>query len=135
MSLTQQTLIRLPKIKAGLLQRLSYEKIGEECGVTEKTIDRDVAAWTQTDDFLNWIRSVWLDKYRKVDDVEAFRQATKIMIKTIIARAEARVDIREEKHVTEEININVFSDDEKSILDKAARILDEKSRREPDSIH
>lgn len=124
---------RLPKIKLGLLQRKTREEIGLMCHVTERTIRRDIQQWVVTEDFFNWIREVWLDKYRTVDDIEAFRQATKIIIKTMIAKAEMKAEIHEKKEVT--INLKVFSDDDKSILDKAAAILNRKSKGESATIH
>jgi len=96
--LPRQTQIRLSKIKVGLLERKTREEIGADCNVSERTIRRDIEIWTKTPDFLNWIREVWLDKYLKVDDVEVFRQATKIMIRTIPQQAELR-DIKEIREI------------------------------------
>jgi len=98
LELPRQTQIRLPNIKVGLLERKTREEIGAKCHVSEKTIRRDIEVWTKTPDFLNWIREVWLDKYQKVDDVEVFRQATKILIRTIPQQAEVR-DIREIREI------------------------------------
>jgi len=113
LELPQQTQIRLPKIKIGLLERKTREEIGNLCHVSEKTIRRDIQSWTKTDDFLLWIREVWLDKYQKVDDVEAFRQATKILIRTIPQQAEIKsleeireiklLWIKDESHLTNQI--------------------------------
>jgi len=48
-----------------------------------------------------------------------------------------KMEVKEEitEAVKVEIDLSVYSDDEKSILDKAARILDSKSKREFTSIH
>lgn len=99
--LSTQTNLRLPKIKAGILAKKTRTQIGDDCGVSERTIRRDITDWTKTDDFLRWAREVWIHYLRKVDDVEAFRQATKIVVKTIPAQAEIKEEIKvEEKHVT-----------------------------------
>lgn len=133
LELPQQLQVRLPKIKVGLLQRKTREEIGAMCQVTERTIRRDIHQWVKTEDFVKWIREVWLDKYRTVDDVEAFRQATKIMIKDIVSRAEMKATIHERKEVT--IDLSLYSDEDKSILDKAAAILNRKSKRDFREIH
>ena len=131
--LSQQTQVRLPKIKLGLLQRKTREEIGVDCQVTERTIRRDITDWVKTEDFVKWIREVWLDKYRTVDDVEAFRQATKIMIKDIVSKAEMKAEIHEKQEVS--IDLSLYSDDDKSILDKAAAILNRKGKGESTEIH
>jgi len=124
-TLSQQTQTRLPKIKYGLLQRQTRQQIGVDCHVTEKTIRRDIQAWTKTDDFLDWIREVWLDKYAKVDDVEAFRQATKILIKTLPQYSETKIDVHE--RIEEYVKIDV-TENEDEILSKAAAILARKDK-------
>jgi len=98
LELPRQVQIRLPTIKIGLLERKTRAEIGQDCHVSEKTIRRDIETWTKTSDFLNWIRQVWLDKYQKVDDVEVFRQATKILIRTIPQEAEFR-DVKEIREI------------------------------------
>ena len=136
MSLSTQTLKRLPKIKAGLLKGLNRDEIGRECGVTEKTIDRDIKAWLQTGLFEQWLREEWLRLHNIIiqhNPVEAYRQLTKLLGKTLVQRIEAYEQISLTEKV--KIDVNVFSDDEKAILDRAARILEAKSKRKPDSIH
>ena len=89
MSLSTQTKIRLPKIKKGLLQGLSSEEIGIECGVTEKTIDRDKQAWYESGDFEVWLRAEWVRYHILVghmDPVEVYRQLTKLVGKQIAQR-------------------------------------------------
>lgn len=99
LELSNATQIRLPKIKEGLLQKKTRKDIALNCNVSRKTVTRDIQSWIKTPDFLNWIKEVWLDKYLKVDDVEAFRQATRILIRTIPQQAEFRniEEIREIK--------------------------------------
>jgi len=93
--LSTQTNLRLPKIKAGILAKKTRTQIGDDCGVSERTIRRDITDWTKTDDFLRWAREVWIDYLSKVDDVEVFRQATKIIIKTIPTQAEIKEEYTE----------------------------------------
>jgi len=122
LELSNVTQIRLPLIKEGLLKKETRQQIATVCKVSRRTITRDIQSWIKTDDFLHWIREVWLDKYRKVDDVEAFRQATKILCRTLVQKVEEKVEVKErielvELHVTE---------DEDSILNRAASILNRK---------
>ena len=92
LELSTQTNLRLPKIKAGILSKKTRTQIGDDCGVSERTIRRDITDWTKTDDFLRWAREVWLHYMQKVDDAEVFRQATKIMVKTIPTQAEIKTE-------------------------------------------
>lgn len=132
MSLSKQTLTRLPKIKSGLLQKMTREQIGLQCHVTEKTIDRDVKAWVRTPDFEQWLKELWLEEYSKIDDVEVFRAVTKLLGKMVTQKIEATTTTT----IDERVTINV-TEDEDSILNRAASILNKKLPRtkKSDSIH
>lgn len=121
--LPRATQIRLPKIKLGLLQKKTREEIGVICHVSEITILRDIKKWTRTDDFPEWIKEVWLDLYTKVDNLEAFRQATRILVKSLTTRIEAKAEITEKKVI--EVDV---TEDEDKILSLAAKILERKTR-------
>lgn len=100
MSLSTQTLKRLTTIKQCLRQGLNREQIGGKCGVTEKTIDRDMRAWVKSGLFDIWIREEFLDLHhyvRDADPIEAYRQIVKLVGKSIVRRIEEKVDIREIK--------------------------------------
>jgi len=126
MSLPTQTLKRLPRIKANLLRGLNYEQIGEKCGVTEKTIDRDVKVWVDSGLFEVWIKEEWLRLHAIIiheDPVEAYRQISKLLSRMVTRKAEIK---REEKiEVIERVELSV-TEDEDAILSKAALILDRK---------
>jgi len=95
MSLTPQTRKRLPKIKAGLLKGDNYTIIGEACGVTEKTIDRDVKAWLQSGDFEDWLKTQWIELHGRIlaeDPTEAYRQTSRLVTKMITQRQEIRTE-------------------------------------------
>ena len=96
MSLSRQTLKRLPIIKAGLLKGLNYTQIGQQCGVTEKTIDRDIKAWVQSGDFERWLREEWLRLHAIIinqNPEEAYKQLSKLLGKTLVRRIEAKTEI------------------------------------------
>ena len=104
MSLTPQTLRRLPKIKQGLLRGDNYTTIGQTCGVTEKTIDRDMQAWVESGDYEKWIKTEWTIRYAEFINnpklkFEAFRNLTKLVTRMITKRIEAHTveEIREIK--------------------------------------
>jgi hypothetical protein len=104
MSLSMQTLKRLPTIKQGLLEGLNYTTIGKKCGVTERTIDRDVHAWLESGQFETWIKQEWLRLHNIVlrkHPVEAYKQITRLLGQTLTRRMEVKEEIKvEEKHVS-----------------------------------
>jgi len=134
MSLSKQTLTRLPKIKAGLVKRLNREQIGAQCRVTEKTIDRDIRKWVTTDDFERWLKELWLAEYYKIDDVEVFRAVTKLLAKMITQKIEAKAEITERLEASIRLEV---TEDEDSILNRAASILDKRlsGKKQPAKIH
>jgi len=102
MSLSTQTQKRLPKIKAGLLKGLNYSQIGSQCGVTEKTIDRDIYKWLNTGDFETWLKEEWVRLHNMIiheNPTEAYRQVTKILGRMVTRKVEAHSieEIREIK--------------------------------------
>jgi len=138
MELSTQTLKRLPTIKHSLLTGLTTQQIGDKLGVTEKTIDRDLKAFRQSGEFEAWLKEEWMRLHHiiiKQNPTEAYKQITRLIGQTITRRIEARTEIEKTVTTKHEININVYNDDEKSILDKAAQLLDRKSKRESTSLH
>jgi hypothetical protein len=131
------TLIRLPKIKTGLMEGKTYAEIGGECDVTLKTIYRDVQVWTQTPDFDQWLDAEWVrlkTKAEREDFMEVFRQLTKLKAKRITQKFEAKTEVTE--RLEARIHLDV-TEDEDRILNRAASILDKKLRAKtkPQSIH
>jgi len=89
--LPKATLRRLSAIKAGLLKGDNYETIGVACGVTEKTIQRDIKAWLQSGDFWDWIKTQWIELHVKItakDPKEAYKQLTKLFGKMVTQKQE-----------------------------------------------
>lgn len=98
MSLSTQTLKRLPTIKSGLLKGFSYKDIGRNCGVTEKTIDRDVQAWYRSGEYESWLWQEWLRLHALVlkdGAVEPYRQVTKLITKMITRKMEVKEEYTE----------------------------------------
>jgi len=86
MSLSIHTLKRLRTIKKGLLDGLTRDQLGDICGVTEKTIDRDMMAWFESGLFEIWIKEEWLRHHlivSKKDPVEVYKQLTKLLGHTL----------------------------------------------------
>ena len=95
MSLSTQTQKRLPKIKAGLLTGLNYMQIGSKCGVTEKTIDRDMQAFVESGEFETWIKLEWATLYAELHKNPEmkwgiFSQLTKLLGKMLTRKAEIK---------------------------------------------
>lgn len=129
--LTEQTQVRLPKIKAGIMQRKTREQIGLNCHVSERTIRRDIEAWVRTPDFEEWLNEAWLNEYQYVDHSEAFRALTSLMGKKITRKIEAKTEVTERFEGI--IHLDV-TEDEDSILNKAANILDKRLSEKKESV-
>jgi len=104
MSLSTQTQKRLPKIKAGLLTGLNYTQIGSKCGVTERTIDRDISSWLESGLFETWIKEEWVRLHKQIihdDPTEAYRQVSKLVSRMLTRKAEVKstAEITETKRI------------------------------------
>lgn len=131
MSLSTQTLKRLPKIKDGLIKGLNRTQIGQSCGVTEKTIDRDMGTWVQSGLFETWIKEEFLRLHPIIlkDYPEtAYREVARLVGKMLTRRME----LKEEVKIEETVTLNV-TETEDQILSKAAAILNRKTK--PHKIH
>jgi DNA-binding transcriptional regulator LsrR (DeoR family) len=100
MSLTTQTLKRLPYIQQGLHEGLNRQQIGQACGVTEKTIDRDMNAWVESGLFEIWIKKEFVETYpdiKREDKVLAFQEIAKLVGKMLTRKIERKeqIDIRQ----------------------------------------
>ncbi len=105
MSLSRQTLKRLPTIKESIRKGLNRTQIGAKCGVTEKTIDRDMTKWIDSGLFEIWIKEEFLDLHhyaRDNDPMEAYREIARMVGKMLTRKIEAHTveELKvEEKHV------------------------------------
>jgi len=127
MSLTTQTLKRLPYIQQGIHEGLSREQIGQSCGVTEKTIDRDMNAWVESGLFEIWIKKEFVETYpdiKREDKVLAFQEIAKLVGKMLTRKIERKEQIA----ISEEIVTVNVTENEDEILSKAAAILSRKDR-------
>lgn len=123
-------------------QRVPYKYIAKELGVAEITIKRDVH-WIRQQVDLPSIQKLVAEKVLKALDNCDTKEDKEIILRTGLSflgkgltqkvEAHSIAEVHERKEIA--IDISVLSDDEKSILDKAARILDRKSKRKPHSIH
>lgn len=57
--------LRLPKLIEGMKQGLTFDKIAVQCGVSEKTIDRDFAEWKDNGGFDKWLLSEFIRLHDK----------------------------------------------------------------------
>lgn len=93
-TLTHQTLARLPTIKHGLIQKWSEERIAQECKVTRRTIIRDIQAWIKTDDFYEWLHQLWLHLYSTLDDNQlVFREVSRLIGRGMTQKIQAETKI------------------------------------------
>ena len=97
MSLPQQTLQRLPKIKAGLLEGKTKDAIALLCHVTEKTIDRDLKQFRASNEFEDWLREEWQRLHYIIlneNPTEAYRQLSRLLGQTLTRRIEATTELK-----------------------------------------
>ena len=96
MSLSTQTMKRLPQIKQGLLKGHNYTKIGTSCGVTEKTIDRDVKAWVESGEFETWVKQEWIRLHGlivKAYPEIAYKELSRIIGRMVTRKVETKEDV------------------------------------------
>jgi len=134
--LPQNTRLRLPIIKQGLKENLTHEQIGERCKVTEKTIDRDMKLWVQSGEFEIWLKTEWAELHnycRQANPLVTYKILSGIVARMVTQKREIKQEITEDIH--EQIDVSVYDDSDKSILDKAARLLERKGARESSGLH
>jgi len=96
MSLSRMTLQRLPAIKEGLREGLNRDQIGERCGVSEKTIDRDMKSWVESGLFEVWLKEEFVELHnyaRTKNPIEAYKQIAKIVGRMVTHKAELKEQI------------------------------------------
>ena len=137
MSLSHKTRIRLPTIQQGLRKGLNRNQIGAQCGVTEKTIDRDMKTWVESGLFEIWLKEEFVDLHnytRDADPITAYKEIARIVGRMVTRKIEAKTEVTE--RLDARIHLDV-TEDEDRILNRAASILDKKLRAKtkPQSIH
>ena len=93
MSLSTQTRIRLPKIQDGLRKGLTHEQIADICGVTSRTIDRDLSTWLDSGEFETWLKQEFVELYeyvREANPTIAFKEMARLMGKMVTRKAEIK---------------------------------------------
>lgn len=112
--------------------------IATKCHVCRRTILRDIKIWRREGGFEELLLDEFTKSYPMIKkdypDV-AFNRLCYLLGKTMAYKVEAKTEIQKTVIERHEINLNVYSDDEKSILDKAARLLDSKVKGESTSLH
>ncbi len=96
MSLSTQTRIRLPKIQQGLRQGLTHDQIAENCGVTSRTIERDLDRWYESGEFETWLKAEFVELYeyvRTANPTIAFKELSRLIGKMVTRKAEIKEQI------------------------------------------
>lgn len=87
---------RLPKIIAGLLAGRTHDQVAADCAVkNRKTIERDIELWAQNGGLEKWLQQEWMKIHGKIadqDPIEAYRQLTKLLSKTMTQRVKAELE-------------------------------------------
>jgi len=84
------------------MKGLNYEQIGAKCGVTKRTIDRDIHIWLETGNFETWIKEEWVRLHNLTihDNPElAYKELSRILGRMVTRRVESKhtEEIREIK--------------------------------------
>lgn len=90
-TLSNADLIDIEKIKPMLLENKTQVEISVALGKRRETVNRKISRWLRTADFEVWVKQAWLDKLRKVGDVEAFRGLTKLMTAYAKQQADSQI--------------------------------------------
>ena len=114
--LPHKTALRLPKIKQGLREGLTYDQIAELCGVkSSQTIDRDMKAWVESGLFEVWLKTEFVELHeyaRQANPLEAYKNICKIVARMVTRKEEITQDIYQETRIVWEDNrINKNPDD------------------------
>lgn len=110
--LPKNTLIRLPKIKEGLREGLSYQQIALNCNLSEKsgekTIDRDMNKWVSSGLFEKWLIKEYVEAHyhMKVANIgKVYDNLSRIVARMVTRKTE----IKEEINVREEHAISIIT--------------------------
>ena len=132
MSLSTKTLKRLSTIKTGLIAGLNCEQIGVKCGVTEKTIDRDIVRWVDSGLFEIWLKEEFLRLHTNIihdHPVEAYRQVSKLVGKMLTHKVETKSEHVERKEI--DVNITTLLAKYEATVERATnRIITKNNPRE-----
>jgi len=124
-TLSERDKLQIEKIKQMLLENKTHLDMSQALKIHRRTLYRKIQKWIKTEDFETWLKQAWLQKYQKVDDVEAFKGLTRLLGYVITRKLEVK------EHV-EQVIIDA-TDDEATILSKAVAILERKTKSR--SIH
>lgn len=94
-------------IKVLLTQHKTQAEIAAKLNCVRETVSRKIAKWMLTDDFSEWLNTVWLEQYNTLSDdsgtkVEAFKQLTRLLCAKATRKIEAKSEHLEK--VTVDVN-------------------------------
>jgi DNA-binding transcriptional regulator LsrR (DeoR family) len=136
MSLSTSTISRIPKIQSGIKQGLTQEQIAEHCGVSRRTIIRDMQEWVNSGLFETWLKLEFVELYeyeRVANPAIAFKALSQLMGKMVTRKAEIKAEYSEQT-----IHKTVIEIDPKDriLLESTARgYIKASHTRESASIH
>jgi hypothetical protein len=113
-------------------------QIGEACGVSEKTIDRDIGAWVQSGLFDQWLKEEFVRLHPimvKTYPELVYKELARLMGKMFTRKIEVKEDYTETKNLN--INLSQYTEEDKiAILDAYRRInKNDSGTSEPIRIH
>ena len=114
----------------------STQQIAEMCHVHKRTILRDIAEWKREGGFEEFLMDEFFRSYPKIKSEfpdKAFDRLCYLLARTMTQKREVKQEVTEDIH--EQIDITIYGETEKAILDKAARILESKGARKLSDIH
>lgn len=86
---------RLEVIQKELPKGTTHEEIARLCGVTRRTIERDIAEWRAEGGFERWLQDEFFrlhDKVRSDDEKTAYKVIARLLERTLKQKVEAQVE-------------------------------------------
>jgi Trp repressor protein. len=91
--------LRLKIIKEQLPYGKTQKEIAEKCGVSLKTIERDVSEWKTSGEFDKWLDLEWFREYQHQTHQERFRALTRLKEKRMTQRTEYEYTNKNIQHI------------------------------------
>ncbi len=85
--------LRIPQIITGLKHGLNPNQIAAKCGVSEKTISRDIAEWKENGGFDQWLLSEFMRLHEQEIGKEEGNQAYRVIADLLKKRLKDQQEI------------------------------------------
>jgi hypothetical protein len=106
--ISEKQTIRFQIIRSMLPEGKTHDEIASACGVSRSTIDRDLAEWRYSEDYLTWLSELVITLTAKVanlDPGKALDNVMKIVVKDMVLKIDQRLELEAKTNTrTESLN-------------------------------